>query len=304
MASPRNPAWRIVPASVAGPSHARLALVNQDHWGAQELGASRWLLAVADGAGSRERAQHGSLLAIEAAESAAKICFGSAPVGSFGEWENKLAAFAESCQQFFDRAVDGAARQLFTRTPSAPSADELRREYATTLLAVIADPPYFGIFGIGDGFLIVHRSPGGPHLVVAPPDREHRGGTAFLTSERRAEFLVRSIICDPSIQGLALCTDGLIEGVLAQRAAPDGRRFLVAPREFATYFEYFANPDVNPDDLARKLQGKDFAQTSNDDKTMLMAMFPACETAAVPGGKARLSDGALHSRGTAHPAWA
>ena len=79
MASPRYPAWRIVPASVAGPNHARLALTNQDCWKAQELGANRWLFAVADGAGSRAQAAHGALLAIQAAMSAAERCFGSEP---------------------------------------------------------------------------------------------------------------------------------------------------------------------------------------------------------------------------------
>jgi len=280
MDSPRNLTWRVIPASVTGPSHARQALTNQDHWQARELGPDRWLFAVADGAGSRSQAAHGSLLAIQAAVSAAQRCFGSAPPGPPADWEDRLACFARACQQYFDRAVAGAAAELAARTPGSPPAAELRREYATTLLAVIADPPCFGYFSVGDGFLILYRQPGGPQLIVAPSsEREHAGGTVFLTSERRAEFVAVSTVCDPGVRGVALCTDGLIEGVLTQRAAPDGRRFPVAPPEFASYFDYFATPGVNPDELARKLQGEEFARTSGDDKTMLMALISQDETA-------------------------
>jgi Protein phosphatase 2C len=291
MARPRNLTWRIVTASVTGPSHVRQALTNQDHWCVEDLGSGRMLLAVADGAGSRTQAAHGSLLAIQATKSAADRWFRSAPPGALEDWEHRLSGFAQSCQEFFDRDVERAAEGLAARTPDASPVGGLRREFATTLLAVVADPPLFGCFGVGDGFLILDRQPGGPHLVVGPPnDREHGGGTVFLTSARRAEFLTRLTICDPYVRGFVLCTDGLIDGVLAQRTAPDGRRFLAAPPEFGSYFEYFANPGVQPDELSRKLQGEDFARTSGDDKTMLMALISQQETATVgawPHDKAR-----------------
>ena len=275
----RGFAWKIVPASVAGPAHARLMQVNQDHWAARDLGGGRALLAVADGAGSAEHAAHGALLAVNAAERAAQRCFGSVRAGPSCDWGKQLNSFVRSCLHYFDESVAAAETAILSGQTGS-----LRRQFATTLLAVIADPPSYGYISVGDGFLIVQRATGRPHLVVSPPeDREHSGGTVFLTSEGRERFLSTDTIYDPLVRGLALCTDGLIEGVLTRSTSPRGSYYLTVPPEFGMYFDLFARQETDPSALARKLQGEDFSRTSGDDKTMLMALL-------MPTGDARGND--------------
>jgi hypothetical protein len=266
-----SPQWRVVAASVKGPSHASTSRPNQDRELARRIGRDgTWVYAVADGAGSRSRADRGALLAVEAAAAAAERVFGARTPGEPEDWQGAVRIFAAESLALFDRAV--AAEITALRQVSAESPQELWSSFATTLLAVVAAPPYFGYFTVGDCFLVVDREPGGPHLVVAAPDREHAGETVFLTSAQRESHVGRGVIVDSRIRGIALCSDGLCEGMLDVVQHADGRLQQRAPGEFSAYFDHFASPAVDDAELTRKLLSKEFAATSGDDKTIVMAV--------------------------------
>ncbi|GAB3003632.1 protein phosphatase 2C domain-containing protein [Amycolatopsis acidiphila] len=266
-----SPPWRVVAASVKGPSHAGTSRPNQDRKLVRRIGrGGAWVYAVADGAGSRSRADTGALLAVEAAAAAAERVFGARTPAEPEDWQGAVRAFAAESLGLFDHAV--AAEVAALPETGGESPQQLRSSFATTLLAVVAAPPFFGYFSVGDCFLVVDREPGGPHLVVAAPDREHAGETVFLTSARREAHLGRGVIVDSRIRGVALCSDGLSEGMLDIVQHADGRLQQRAPGEFSAYFDHFASPAVDDAELARKLLSKEFAATSGDDKTIVLAV--------------------------------
>lgn len=271
--NPETPSdgWRITVASVIGPAHVRAGLPNQDRWLARKIGKHSCLYAVADGAGSRSRSGEGAEFAVLAAGKAAETTFGAGPhPAGIDGWGQAMRMFWKLCVQWFDRSVDEAAAQ--TQDAGGPPIQELRREFATTLLAVVAAPPYFGYLSVGDCFLVVDRHPGAPKLVVNAPDREHAGATTFLTSDHRDENLSTGVLLDDRISALALCSDGLAEGLLSARMERDGNLHYLAPPAFRAYFGRFADDRVDGAELDARLASAEFAATSGDDKTIVMAV--------------------------------
>lgn len=275
MAAPNSAgAWRIVPASTIGPNHVKLGAQNQDAMKCEPLPSGAQVLAVADGAGSQPRSALGALFAVEAAADAGQEIFGGRLPGTADEWRAAAARYAELCVAWFDQRVESAVedinRQAVARGTSAKAA---RAQFATTVLAVVMAPPWFCCVSVGDGFVVVGRDPGGAHLVVPPPvDRGDAGQTVFLTSSGREAWLRREVLYDPAVYGIALCTDGLIEGLLDYDHGPNGDLLPMAPASFTGYFRYFANPANDANELTRKLLSQEFAGTSGDDKTMILAV--------------------------------
>jgi hypothetical protein len=263
--------WRLIAATAEGPAHTSLDKPNQDRQLIAQIGLmGTWVFAVADGAGSRARSGDGAQFAVEAAQGAAEQVFGRGAPRSADDWPGAVRKFAELSLKMFDAALDSHVRA--EARPLGGSPDGLRSSYATTLLAVISAPPFFGYLSVGDCFLVVDRDPGGPHLVVTAPEREHAGETVFLTSRHRDEHLTHGVLMDARIRGVALCTDGLCEGMLAVRQAANGRLFSLAPPEFSVYFDHFGAPGTDAGDLTRKIESKEFAETSGDDKTIVLAV--------------------------------
>jgi hypothetical protein len=261
--------WRVTAASVIGAGHVRGNLPNQDRWRAEAVGPGTQLLAVADGAGSRSRAEHGAEFAVTAAHRAAIEVFGAGPPATLAAWRAASVRFASGCLREFDLSVTDEMRRI---ADQGNDEDELWRSFGTTLLAVVTAPPYLCFVSVGDCFLVVDRDPGGPHLLVAPQEREHAGGTVFLTSRGRDRHLSHGVVVDDRIRGLAVCSDGVSEGMLDMRTAPDGRLQHRAPAEFGSYFAHFGDPRTTSEELGAKLESPAFAATSNDDKTIVMAV--------------------------------
>jgi hypothetical protein len=265
--------WRVISASVAGPNHTSLGIENQDNLRQGPVGDGLHLLAVADGAGSQPRSAHGSRLSVEAAWEAADRLFVKAP-RTLEQWHQTTRRYATACLAQFDELVERAITPLRNRPTATGVTTVSRAEFATTLLAIVADPPYFAYVCVGDGFLVVERSPGGSRLVIPPPSgRQAANETVFMTSAGRDRDLRCGLIVDTGACGLALCTDGLIDGMLDVGRGPDGVGLLCAPEDFDAYFAAFRTPGVDGSELSRKLQSKEFAASSGDDKTMLMAVL-------------------------------
>ncbi|GAA3249526.1 protein phosphatase 2C domain-containing protein [Dactylosporangium siamense] len=259
-AEPFPPGWRIVPASVAGPDHLATGAENQDALAYRRLGDG-FVLAVADGAGSSSRASTGSRLAVESACDVAADLFTVAPAGS-EVWMATAARYVASLLRLFDQRIDGLAGGF-----------AVRADYATTITCVVAHPPDYLFASLGDGFGVIVRDRGGAHLVMRPDDAGPDDGAAvFLTSAARREAVQVCLVHDPAVGGVALCTDGLIEALLAADLAPGGGRRLLAPAEFERYFTAFGADRHDAGILSDQLQSEEFAATSRDDKTMLLAV--------------------------------
>jgi hypothetical protein len=264
--------WRVIPASVAGPNHNRMAVTCQDAFATAALPGNGYVLAVADGAGSASHSAHGARLAVEAAVRAAEVVFGAGAVDRPQWWVDRAAIeYATACVDEFEGRLAGATEVRYRRDQR--NRNELRGQYATTLLAAVVYPPYLCYVSVGDGFLVVDREPGGPQLVVWQADTgANANETTFLTSAGRDGDLRAKVLVDPALAGIALCTDGLYEGMLTVGRDAAGRLVPVAPPEFRSYFRFFADDATDPAELTRKLGSREFAATSGDDKTIVLAV--------------------------------
>lgn len=266
---PAAPSWRVVGASATGPGHLRAGIHNQDHWDACELPSGPQVIAVADGAGSRSRAKQGAVTAVTAALDAATVAFGPRIPTKPGELDRVRARFVGHCLEGFDRGLDALLAVRHTG-PGLPAAG--RRDYATTLLAVVAYGPWLAYMSVGDCFLVVIRDDGVPYLLVGETmDREDQGSTVFLTSSEREAHIRSEVLYDPGLAGFALATDGLIEALLTtERTAGDSHGF-AASASCAEIFPYAADPMG----LTRLLDRHEVAATSPDDKTLILAVRQA-----------------------------
>jgi hypothetical protein len=264
--------WRIVCASVAGPNHDRNAVPNEDAFVTAALPDGGHVFAVADGAGSVSHAAHGSRIAVDAAVDAAKLVFIADLVRSNAWWtETAAATYSAACLTGFQHRVraDVSARS----SQRVPGVTPAASQYSSTLLALVAYPPFFCFFSVGDCFLVLDREPGGPALVVAPPASDSpQNVTTFLTSAHVGDDLQAGVIVDDAVRGVALCTDGMYEGMLAVELDHNGVARPMAPPEFRNYFTFFADGTVEATELSRKLTSREFARTSGDDKTMILAV--------------------------------
>lgn len=269
MTGPLPPDWRVVAASATGGRHLEAARENQDAWVYRSLNGGRFVVAVADGAGSREYSAIGSRLAVHAASDSARPLLAAGPPEDAVGWSRFASGWAQACTAAY-AALVVAASGVFAaaRADGEPGT----AGFATTLLAVLASPPWFGYLAVGDSFLVARREPGGVHLVVPPPPAPHRAVTSFLTAAGNGAVLRSGVIADARLTGLALCTDGMAEAVLDSDRGPDGEVRYLAPAEFAGYFEVFADPKRSATELTDSLHSPDVAATSGDDKTMVLAV--------------------------------
>jgi hypothetical protein len=255
------PGWRVVGVSVTGPDHVRAGVENQDAF-AHRSTVDGFVLAVADGAGSAARSGLGARLAVACAGDAARVALDGPPPAR-SAWPALARGYAGTVLRLFDR-------RLAALTAGEPA--DRRAAYATTVLAVVARPPRYLYLSVGDCFLVAEHRDGGAHLITTTTPGASLATTLFLTSADRDAGVRAGLVDDARITGLALCSDGLLEGMLAADQAPDGSPRLRAPADFTGYLRAFAGAGACPADLHRRLESDTFAATSPDDKTMLLAV--------------------------------
>jgi hypothetical protein len=254
--------WLAAAAAVDGRSHLETGTPCQDAV-ALRLEGDRLVAALADGAGSAARAEHGSRRAVEVA------------IELLADWPTLPETgedLDDAVGEFLGR-VRGAVEEL-----AAEQGGELR-EYSSTLLAVAADPGGLVAVQLGDGFLVDRRSEEDYGLVFEPQHGEYVNQTYFLTQEgfgRQARACRR-----PPAEFLALSSDGL------ERLGLDCRRWV--PHEpFFRYLEDWlglppepvpegAEP-VSPDqELASFLASGSVRGRTDDDLSLILARWVSSE---------------------------
>ncbi|BCJ74588.1 hypothetical protein CS0771_41320 [Catellatospora sp. IY07-71] len=268
--------WRLATVSVPGPSHTKAGKENQDAVRSLRVAPDRHLFAVADGAGSQERSALGARIAVDVACEAAAVVFAADLGDSRARWESATIRFTKLCFEWFDQRVLAMAdtiREQGDRLGHGSGTTVSVDDFATTLLAVLVCPPWFCVLNVGDGFMVLRRRPGGLHLVVAPPlNRSNAGLTTFLTSPSRNQQPPCFVVADPRVTGLAISTDGLVEALLEAETIDDELHHLV-PARFHHVFTHLDDPQEDVYALNHLLSSDRWAATSNDDKTMALAVL-------------------------------
>ena len=190
--------WRYIAASVAGTSHEQAGGTCQDANDCQILvlpnGRKILVAAVADGAGS----------ALCGGEGAARTC--NALVGFIADYLNS----GNSVERITVDTVTswiGRIQELLDQDAKAAARD--RRDFACTLLALIADDCCAACMQIGDGVMVLADSEEHSYGHVFWPDRgEYANTTHFVTQDDAIQYL-RFESVKRQIVEAALLTDGL-----------------------------------------------------------------------------------------------
>jgi hypothetical protein len=272
-------------AVVQGTDHLAAGIGCQDALkSARCEGGEGVVLAVADGAGSRDRSALGAHLAVD---TACRILARDLPSGGLDgavwtEWISRRAKEVVDAWLRATRALpaaaayeEGAVGAHFPRDGGADRSGP--GEFAATLAAAVVRPPWAAFLCVGNCFGTVLTMDSDStrercHLVLPPPDERH--SSVFLSSPG-ARTRVRSFaLWDPDLTGVMLATDGCVPLTLDH---PDvhGLPPTAGPLPSARFFVGLATAlrdnggDAEP---LRALLCSAEAGRSGDDLTVLCAL--------------------------------
>jgi hypothetical protein len=245
--------WRTAYASVLGTSHLKTGSPCQDAGGCVVVpaidGSEVLIAAVADGAGTAERSDAGSSLAVS----------------------RFLKDFAEPEPTSIDRefVVEWIGSVQNEITALAAQEGRESRDYACTILgAVVADSCAVYI-QIGDGAIIVGTEEVGEYTwIFWPQHGEYANVTNFLTQGLAAETL--EFETGPPVHEIALFSDGI------ERLVLDFSAKTVHSPSFRPVFKWLAGTEPSDlqqpaDALIAYLGSEHVNKRTDDDKTLVMA---------------------------------
>lgn len=270
MASPASPSWQLTLASVVGPSHLHDAMPNQDCARALQDDAAEVLAAaVADGAGSAPRSQHGATLTAEfMAQSLLQL--GRSP---------RLAAMDGAALHDWAIARLEAVRQQLLATGEPLS------HFHCTLVACVLSPHGRWLFQLGDSAALTSRCgltadagriwfPPASTQLHAGSRGEYANETHFVTDRNWSQHLtVLRLPADHD--AVLLMTDGAMDVAVVRGEVFPNFLPVVAAQLLKT--DQRADRDAM---LAAWLADPQTHRVTGDDKTLLMAL--QCGAARVP----------------------
>ncbi|MXO52370.1 protein phosphatase 2C domain-containing protein [Erythrobacter gaetbuli] len=243
--------WRWAVGSEIGSSHLKHGTRKQDAYVAKALPHGALLFAVADGAGSASLGGQGASLACRHLATCT------------GEWfakRNDLPS-ADQVMGWLDDL-----RDLFTSL--ADRREELRREFASTLVALLHTPDAALAIQVGDSALVGRTEEGCWEAICWPENGQYASSTYFLTDD--PEVRLRTAVLENSYDAFALLSDGLEDIALEQDTL----------RPFAGFFDPMLRPVDNAAGsgklsalslaLSSYLQSEAVCQRTDDDKTLIL----------------------------------
>ena len=175
-------------------------------WGMKKKTPYTVILAVADGAGSAERSEEGSQLAVATAldsiESELRPQRGKRP----------RRRGTRNLKKFLNAAFDGAAKAIEEKA-NEDGADV--RQSATTLLIAVAVDDVVAVGQTGDGAIVARTGDQEYRTLIVPQRGQYRNETTFITEPGSAPQIMAQ--SKTAVDRLALFTDGL-EGLVIVQA--------------------------------------------------------------------------------------
>jgi Protein phosphatase 2C len=250
----RGNTWRCVGASVRGTSHERTELPCQDAHYLERPSADLIIAAVADGAGSAALAEVGAAIATRTATEA--LCQRILTAASNLDQANVQAALLEAVTTARNAVEDEAAKR-----------ERNVRDFASTLLLMLATPTFVAAVQVGDGGVVLRDKSGNIVALTAPQLGEYINETCFLVSLDALENVQMQIWRGETAQ-VAMLTDGL---QLLCLKMPEG-----TPHEpfFFPVFD-FVSRAVDEESFREKLIGflrsPRIRERTDDDVTLVLA---------------------------------
>ncbi|MFF4422392.1 PP2C family serine/threonine-protein phosphatase [Streptomyces sp. NPDC001549] len=263
-------------AAVQGTAHLARGQGCQDAFKAVGLGGTA-VLAVADGAGGRERSALGAHIAVDAA---CRVLAEGIPRAEDAPevWTGWIAAAGAQLVEDYRRAVEGVL------SAPAPAGPVEVGALASTLAAAVLRPPWVAFLSVGDCFgTVLTREPAGAgpadgvrercHLVLPPPV-PGAPETVFLSSPGAALRLRSFVLWEPWLSGVVLATDGCAALTLDRpsvRELPPEAGPLPSERFFCGLAATLRANGGDAEPLRALLSGPGAARTG-DDLTVLCAL--------------------------------
>ena len=256
--------WRIQGASVTGIGHLKNGRGCDDAHAYRRLSNGTLILAVADGAGSADRAAEGALLAVSTAlDTAETMLMSQDEPANHEQW----SAFLESVLKAVRTSIEERA------TTGRPHQDEHQEKLAplplhalaTTILLAILTTHGVAVAQIGDGAIIVQHVDGSLQALTKPEHGDYINETIFITSDDYLHHVQYKALQVP-LQGIALLTDGLERLALNIHTNAPFRPF------FTPLFLFTANAESTGKELQTFLTSERVCARTDDDKTLVLAV--------------------------------
>lgn len=244
--------WHVVGASVKGSSHEKREQPCQDAHAFCVAPDGYILVAVGDGAGSADRSDQGSRLAVDTVISTLEKTLDAGPPADDAEWTAAMTA------------AFGAAREAIVDL--SETEEQPARAYATTLTCAVIADECLVVGQIGDGVVVARRENGHLFAATEPQHGEYANETFFLTmAEAMAKVEVG--VYSHKMSDVALMTDGLVR--LAMKVADN--------RPHSPFFEpLFAFASQAEDEVKAQTQleallaSERVRERTDDDKTLVL----------------------------------
>lgn len=267
MAIGEGPPQLVAGITLAGTDHLERGREAQDafFWSASADERSL-VLAVADGAGSRDRSALGAHLAVDIA---CRVLGHNVPslsshAADWLDWSNS------ACGPIIDE---------FRRVSARMTDDGDPGPLAATLVAAVVAPPWLAVISLGDCFAVAlsKEGPGSVencHLVL-PPQLREQGRTVFLTSVTARAEIRSFVLWDPGLTGVVLSSDGCVPLGLDHASAQGEDPAVAAALASPAFFCGLAAKMRQERGSARPLRDlllRPEAERSYDDLTVLFAL--------------------------------
>ena len=222
-----NP-WKVVAAAVRGPDHEEDGSPCQDAF-AHRLDGKRLIAAVADGAGSAAHSHEGARRLCDVVVGELAKCGLGLPNGA-GEADPVVEDWSDrACTAV--QMVRDELRYRIAQTPETEEAASLR-DYAATLVAVVAEPEGGFFLHIGDGAAaaLADLDAWSESILSKPENGEFANETYFFTGDDWRERL--RFTCFGPSELIVLLSDGAMPFTLADKMAGLEPRFMAPVTSF------------------------------------------------------------------------
>lgn len=256
--------WMCLGASVAGVRHRRADQPCQDVHGSRNLDDQTVVAVVSDGAGSAEFGLQGANIAVQCTlETIPRLLEQDLP--------QTLPCWTDVMKQVVCRAQEAVQRK-------ADAKGHSKRNYAATLLAVVARPDQIVCASIGDCAAVIQNGRGELRSLCPPQRGEYSNSTRFYClpgAENEMDVRLYDWGCNRnrppnrSLAQVALLTDGLLELALN---VPTNRPFAPFFQPLFTFAREVPEDNCTRAvaDLTRFLESDRVNARTHDDKTLLL----------------------------------